>query len=130
MLKIAIPLAIILFALYWLYRDWLFQKRKAQAIGKIIAIEQTVIARDVDQEIWGYEFTVAFTAEAGKSVVVTYKEMQINFYYIGMEVNVSYDKDDPQIFVINGEFGNKAYNGVFPVILLIIGIIILINVLI
>lgn len=131
-LKIAIPVGIILFALYWLYKDWLFQKHKMQTVGKIIAIEHKIIDRNEEShtDIWGYEFSVTFSTANNNSTIVTYTNIKTNFYYVGMEVNVSYDRDDPQSFIINGEYGSKAYNYVFPLILLIIGIVLLINVLI
>jgi hypothetical protein len=129
-LKIIIPVSIVLFSLYWLYRDWLFQKHRIQTVGKIIFIEHKIIGRDEGTDIWGYEFSVSFSTADSNPIVVTYTNTQTNFYYVGMEVNVLYDKDHPKSFVINGEYGSKAYNYVFPFLLLIIGIIVLINVLI
>lgn len=129
-LKIAIPVSMILFALFRLYKDWLYQKYKLETVGKIISIEHKIIDRDEGTDIWGYEFSVAFPTDNINPAIVTYTNIDTNFYYVGMEVNVSYDKDNPQSFIINGEFGSKAYNYVFPLILFITGIVLLINILI
>jgi len=130
--KIVFSIGIILVALYWLYKDWLFQKNKMQTVGKIISIEHKVIGRNEEAhtDIWGYEFSVAFSTDNINPAIVTYTSSDTNFYYVGMEVNVSYDRGDPQRFIINGEYGNKAYNYVAPLILLIIGIVLLIIILI
>jgi len=131
-LKIVFSIGIILVALYWLYKDWLFQKNKMQTVGKIISIEHKIIGRNEEAhtDIWGYEFSVVFFTADNNSTIVTYTNIKTNFYYVGMEVNVSYDRGDPQRFIINGEYGSKAYNYVLPLILLIIGIVLLINILI
>ena len=50
-LKIVIQVSIILFAIYWLYKDWLFQKYRIQTVGKIISIEHKIIGRNNDTDI-------------------------------------------------------------------------------